>query len=131
MSCKTTAGAAAGLRDTFGSGRSTINLNSGLGKALTWGCGHQIFIFLFGCVCAAIWRCDCTPCRPTRVRWDLASAGAAGCTDLPCLCRDPRRAASTAPPLASSRCLVIQPDCPNGLPGPQVDTSCFDQEGGI
>lgn len=43
------------------------------------GCGHQIFIFLFGCVCAAIWRRDdCTPCRHTRVRLYLEAAGAGG-----------------------------------------------------
>lgn len=50
VSCNTTVGVAlsAGLRHTFGSGLSTINPNSRLGKAVTHGCGHQMFISPLG-----------------------------------------------------------------------------------
>lgn len=84
----------AGLRHTFGSGLSTINLSSGLGKAVTHGCGHQMFISPLG-----------VPVQRYQGSWDLVSQGAdgrrswvrgcrAGCANLPCLCQDPHLAAA-------------------------------------
>lgn len=67
----------AGLSHTFGSGLSTTHPNSGLGKAVTHGCGHQMFISPLGV--PVPWSGGAiAPVQRDQGSWELLGQGADG-----------------------------------------------------